>query len=165
MNIFIKKAENIEDFKTVEILAKEIWNEHYISIISKEQIDYMLKNFQSEEAIKIQIEEKFIYFLVKYENEYAGYCAVKLETDGIFLSKLYIMEKYRGKGLSKKLLKHILESFSEKKPFRIHLTVNKYNLNSIAAYKKMGYEIFNECKVDIGNGYIMDDYEMQCFYQ
>lgn len=164
MSTFIKKAENIKDFKIIEALAREIWNEHYIYIISKEQIEYMLKKFQTAEAVKAQTEENYIYFLVTYENEYAGYCAIKPETDGIFLSKLYIMQKYRGNGLSKKLLDYILEVFLEKKPFRIHLTVNKHNVNSIAAYKKMGYKIFNECKFDIGNGYVMDDYEMQRFY-
>ena len=27
----------------------------------------------------------------------------------------------------------------------------------------MGFEVFNECANDIGNGFIMDDYEMECF--
>ena len=57
MNIIIKKAEKTEHYKTIEILADEIWNECYISITSKEQIEYMLKNFQSENTIKEQSEK------------------------------------------------------------------------------------------------------------
>ena len=56
MNIIIKKAEKTEHYKIIEILADEIWNECYISIISKEQIEYMLRNFQSENTVKEQSE-------------------------------------------------------------------------------------------------------------
>ena len=50
--------------------------------------------------------------------------------------------------------------FLSEKRLRVHLTVNKHNANSIAVYKKMGFEVFNECENDIGNGFIMDDFEM-----
>ena len=164
MNIIIKKAENPEHFKIIELLAKEIWNECYISIIGKEQIEYMLENFQSEAVMKEQTENGYLYFFIEYNGEYAGYCSIKPEDDGFFLSKFYMKKEFRGMGLAKKLLDHVLEIFSSKKPLRVHLTVNKHNADSIAVYKKMGFEIFNECVNDIGNGFVMDDFEMERFY-
>ena len=165
MNTIIKKAEKSEHYKIIEILADEIWNECYISIISKEQIEYMLKNFQSENTIKEQSEKGSLYFWAEYDGEYAGYCCIVPENDGVFLSKFYIKKEFRGKGIAKKLLRYALEPFLSQKPLRIHLTVNKYNTNSIAVYKKMGFEIFNECINDIGNGFVMDDFEMECFLE
>ena len=44
----------------------------------------------------------------------------------------------------------------------IWLTVNKYNANTIAAYKKMGFETIGDGVTDIGSGYVMDDYFMEC---
>ncbi len=39
-------------------------------------------------------------------------------------------------------------------------TVNKYNDRSINAYKRMGFAVVEEAVVDIGGGFIMDDYKM-----
>ena len=36
------------------------------------------------------------------------------------------------------------------------LTVNRFNENSIAAYKKMGFEVIREQAADIGNDYVME---------
>ena len=44
---------------------------------------------------------------------------------------------------------------------KIRLTVNKHNDNSIAAYKKMGFETIDSVKTDIGGGYYMDDFVME----
>lgn len=164
MNVIIKKAEKPEHYKIIEILAKDIWNECYSSIISKEQIKYMLDNFQSESVIKEQSENNYLYFFAEYNGSYAGYCCIKPENNEIFLSKFYMKKEFRGKGIAKKLFNHALEPFLHQKPLRVHLTVNKYNKGSIAVYKKMGFEIFNECVNDIGNGFVMDDFEMQRFY-
>ena len=40
------------------------------------------------------------------------------------------------------------------------LHVNKYNTNSILAYKKMGFENTESSITDIGKGFVMDDYLM-----
>ena len=165
MNIVITKAEKPKHYKIIEMLADEIWNECYISIITKEQIEYMLKNFQSEKIVKDQSENGYLYFLAEYNNEYAGYCCIVPEKDGVFLSKFYIKKEFRGKGIAKKLLKYALGPFFSENPLRVHLTVNKYNANSIAVYKKIGFEVFNECVNDIGNGFVMDDFEMEVFLQ
>ena len=165
MNIVIKKSETPEHYKIIGALADEIWNECYISIISKEQIEYMVKNFQSESIIKEQSENGYLYFIAEYDGTYAGYCCIVPEDNSVFLSKFYIKKEFRGMGIAKKLLKYALKPFSSQELLRVHLTVNKYNTNSIAVYKKMGFEIFNECVNDIGNGFVMDDFEMECFLQ
>ena len=43
----------------------------------------------------------------------------------------------------------------------IYLTVNKYNINSIMAYQKIGFIKTEELFIDIGNGYVMDDFRME----
>ena len=64
------RMADIEQIKTdqhiVEIvdLATEIWNEYYVALTSKEQVDYMLEKFQSVNAIKSQIEEGWKYHLL-----------------------------------------------------------------------------------------------------
>ena len=43
----------------------------------------------------------------------------------------------------------------------ISLTVNKYNEASIKAYEKMGFKKVKDIVIDIGNGFVMDDYLME----
>ena len=50
------KTDN--QIKQLSILASEIWHEYWVCILSKGQIDYMLKKFQSKEAIDDQIKNQ-----------------------------------------------------------------------------------------------------------
>ncbi len=43
----------------------------------------------------------------------------------------------------------------------LYLQVNKYNHGSVAAYLRTGFAIARTVKVDIGNGFFMDDYVME----
>ena len=57
-------CENEQQLIQLAETAKEIWNEYFISIITQEQIDYMVEKFQSYPALKKAInEEHYTYFL------------------------------------------------------------------------------------------------------
>ena len=43
---------------------------------------------------------------------------------------------------------------------KIRLHVNKYNTNSILVYEKMGFVNTDSIITEIGEGFVMDDYEM-----
>ena len=77
------------------------------------------------------------------------------------ISKIYVDIDYRGLSLGTKLLEFTIKK-AKKESFRtIWLTVNKYNTNSIKWYEKKGFKIKKEIVMDIGNGYIMDDYLLE----
>ena len=80
---------------------------------------------------------------------------------GIFLSKFYVRNTLRGKGLGKAMLDTIYKFTAEHNLNRIWLTCNKYNSKSLNIYKKLGFEIVSEIVTDIGNGYVMDDYILE----
>jgi ribosomal protein S18 acetylase RimI-like enzyme len=42
----------------------------------------------------------------------------------------------------------------------LYLQVNKGNTASIAFYRRAGFEVTDSVKVDIGHGYVMDDFVM-----
>ena len=160
-----KHAEKLES-KAVAIarLANEIWREHYAPIIGTEQVDYMLAKFQSAEQIREDIKRNdYIYFTAKYikSGEIIGYCASQPKEDYLLLSKLYIRKDYRGKGVARSFLDEVIALCLEYRFDKIRLTVNKYNENSITAYKKMGFETIDSIKTDIGNGFFMDDFVME----
>jgi len=154
------EVETDEQINTLCNLAKEIWNEYSICFMSQEQIDYMLEKFQSEQAVKGQINfQKYKYYFLEEDGENIGYFAVQLKKDELFLSKAYVLKEYRGKGYFKKAFNNAITKLAvELELPKITLTVNKYNLPSVCVYENMGFRRVDSVETDIGNGYIMDDY-------
>jgi len=152
-----------EDISTVQQLAREIWEEHYLPIIGQQQIDYMLDLFYSTEKIQKELEEGVYWEILYLENEAIGYLVCEVEEENIQLSKLYLKSKVRGKGLGKFLIDRSKEIAKENNKNSIRLNVNKNNTQSIAFYERVGFLKVEEGVFDIGNGYFMDDfiYEMK----
>lgn len=157
----IIKVENDRLIEKVAKLADNIWREHYSSIISKEQIDYMLANFQSESAIRNQIsKENYRYYLMENDEELVGYFAVVVEEADLFLSKLYVAKENRHKGYAGGALDFLKQLAKESNLKNIYLTVNRNNVSSITAYGKMGFKNAGEINQNIGDGFKMEDYKM-----
>lgn len=157
----LKKASTKEDADLLHALAREIWEEHYTSIIGAEQVEYMLTNLQSAEKIYQDLQNGLNYFLIQQDGDWAGYTGFQLQPDHLFLSKLYIKSEFRQHGLGKSTFSEIQKIAKENQLAKIQLTVNKYNNKSIAAYQKMGFVTIKEQVADIGGGYVMDDYVME----
>jgi len=145
----------------VESLAKEIWTEHYVPLIGKEQVHYMLGRFQSTQAISEQIQRGFLYFLIEEDNQFIGYIGVQQKGNELFLSKIYIKSSHRGRGYGKKTIQFTEKLAKEKGARKIVLTVNKNNMNTIRAYERMGFKNLGSIIQEIGDGFIMDDYKME----
>ncbi|MDY6902817.1 MAG: GNAT family N-acetyltransferase [Cyanobacteriota bacterium] len=158
MAVEFKIVDNPEAISQVAKLAREIWNQHYLPVIGKAQVDYMLETIQSEDAIKQQINEGYQYYLIYNDQVESGYFSVIDKGEKLFLSKLYLLDSCRGKGIGKQAIDFIKSSFDN--PI-IQLTVNKNNSDSIVFYKKIGFEIVDDVVMDIGNAFVMDDYVME----
>jgi GNAT superfamily N-acetyltransferase len=146
----------------VALLAREIWSEHYPDIITQAQIDYMLARLQSAAAIAEQLADRYEYFLLSCGAEVLGYAAVKaeLETRRLFISKLYLRKSARGQGLGRMALQQLAQLARQRDLPTLWLTVNKRN-SALAAYLRVGFVISREVITDIGDGYVMDDYQLE----
>ena len=63
--IQLKKEEN--DIKEMSLLATSIIREYYDPLLGKEQNDYMINLFQSEEGIKMQLNDGYNYYFIKFK--------------------------------------------------------------------------------------------------
>jgi diamine N-acetyltransferase len=146
----------------VEALAREIWYEHYVPLIGREQVDYMVVKFQSAAAIVGQIEAGFEYFLVRYEHAPVGYFAIQAQTQegGVFISKFYLHGSCRGRGTGRRCMEFIEQLASGRGLVLLWLTVNKAN-PSVKAYQRLGFRIAAEIEIDIGSGFAMNDFRME----
>ncbi len=142
-------------------LADEVWREHYLPILGLVQVEYMLDKFQSKRAITSQIEEGYLYYLLKSPAGWVGYLGLVVREDELFLSKLYIVRRHRGKGFGRQSIDFIETMAKTRGLPKISLLVNKHNASSLEAYRKFGFSLVNSVIQDIGNGFVMDDYLME----
>lgn len=143
-------------------IARDIWTEYYPPIIGIDQVEYMLENYHSKDAITIEItRDNYAYYLIKDKNRIIGYIGIQLKGDYLFLSKIYILSSERGNGVGKASMNFIKDLAQKNKMNKISLTVNKNNTESIAAYYRLGFIKTGDICVDIGGGYEMDDIQME----
>ncbi len=160
--LFFHPVKTEGDIQTLAALAKEIWQQHFTPIIGADQVAYMVDKFQSVPALRAQLEEGYRYFLFWYEGEFVGFTGIHaLEDQSLFLSKLYLLQRMRGKGIARKAFDFLIDICKAESLDRIWLTCNRYNTDTIAVYRHMGFVTVKEQKADIGNGFYMDDYIME----
>jgi len=143
-------------------LAHEIWYEYYVPLIGRAQVDYMVSKFQSSGAMAQQLRDGYEYFLTERDGQSIGYCAVQAQPaqQSLFLSKLYLLRDARGAGTGRVCMEFI-EQLARRRGLRLlWLTVNKGN-PAVKAYERLGFRIAANLVMDIGAGFVMDDYRME----
>jgi ribosomal protein S18 acetylase RimI-like enzyme len=151
------------DLPAIARLAGVIWHAHYPGIISTEQIDYMLAKMYSLETLREEIRLRAIrYERLLVGEEFAGFASHgPTEQPKLFkLHKIYLHPAWHGRGLGSLLLRHCEREACKLGADRLVLTVNKRNSKAIAAYQRNGFSITDSVVVNIGGGFVLDDYVM-----
>jgi GNAT superfamily N-acetyltransferase len=160
--IRFEPANSPQQLAVIAELAHEIWYEYYVPLIGRAQVDYMVSKFQSSAAMAQQIAEGYEYFLTEREGRSIGYCAVQAQpqSQSLFLSKLYLLRDTRGAGTGRVCMEFI-ERLARRRGLKLlWLTVNKGN-PAVKAYERLGFRIAADLVMDIGGGFVMDDYRME----
>lgn len=154
------KCETDHKLRRTAEMADDIWHECFEGIISDEQIDYMVDNFQSYAAIKKQVASQgYEYYNFVLDGTRIGYFALAEQKDGtLMLSKLYMYKEYRGNGYASQAFEFIKENARQRGCTQVWLTVNRHNYGAIKVYEAFGMKRLREQVADIGNGFVMDDY-------
>ena len=149
------------DIPLIRDLSFKIWPVTYGTILSKDQLDYMLGLLYSEKKLKEDM-EKGIEFLLLYDGVQAiGFAAIGLEEPKVYkLHKIYVLPSYQGKGAGKFILNELIIAIQRKGATTLLLNVNRHN-PARGFYEKLGFTVIREEDVDIGNGYFMNDYVME----
>lgn len=160
--IEIIKADTATDFKIIEKLANEILHEVYDPIIPAEHTDFFLKKYQSENAIKHQIEiENFSYFLLSFDTKSVGYLGIQQLNEKLILSKLYILASFRGLKIGKTALEYVNRFAADNGLEKIELIVNRKNQHTIEIYLNSGFKIVESIVSAFPNGHSIEDYKME----
>jgi GNAT superfamily N-acetyltransferase len=157
MNISFRKA-NESDADVIGQLGHKIWHEHYPDIISVEQIDFMLADRYSKNAIIHGMKNGEIFYLAYAGDVPVALADIELKGDHYFLHKFYVdVASHRG-GIGSEFFNYILQQIDAAKPIR--LQVNRQNYKAINFYFKKDFVIELVGDFDIGGGFFMNDFVM-----
>ena len=105
----------------------------------------MLGMFQTEQAIKEQLENGYKYFFVCENNRNIGFLAFYPKGNSLYLSKFYLYKSERGKGYAHKMMEFVIYNAKELNLTGVELNVNKQN-SACCAYERLGFKIIRSEK-------------------
>ena len=156
----IRKA-TVDDIPLIRELCFKVWPQTYASIVSQEQIDYMLDKMYSSPSLQKQMDTGSEFILVYDENEPVGFASYFEKAPSVFkLDKIYVLLSQQGKGTGKFVIGYIVNEIKQRGATSLQLQVNRHN-KAKDFYEKMGFVVIDEKDFDIGQGFFMNDFVME----
>jgi ribosomal protein S18 acetylase RimI-like enzyme len=162
MDSYFIQTASVDDVELIQDIAARVWPQTYSSIISSDQINYMLEMMYSAASLREQMTEKRCEFIIISSTERSfGFASFSSVNNEVFrLHKLYVDIAAQGLGLGKMLLEEVERRCGERGGEILELNVNKFN-KAKNFYEKNGFTLYREEVIDIGNGFVMDDFVMR----
>ncbi|MHA6696205.1 GNAT family N-acetyltransferase [Chryseobacterium sp. A301] len=158
------RKANLNDIALIQELAHESWQTAYKSILSEEQIHYMLETMYSESVLTSQLVAKnYCYYLVLRKDKVpVGFLGFEHHYEPLTtkLHRIYLLPSMQGKGYGSRSLEFLKDRTKKHNDSRIVLNVNKNNVAK-EYYQRNGFQVYEEGVYDIGSGFVMDDYLME----
>jgi len=144
-------------------LAEKIWPSAYGTILSKEQLSYMLNWMYSIETLEKSF-DKGNEFYCAFDNDLPlGFLELEFlseEASSVKLQKIYVLPSEQNKGIGKIFLQLALLRAKNRGARNVILQVNRAN-KAVQFYLKNNFCIISEEDFPIGNDYYMNDYVME----
>ena len=151
----IIKAE-ASDYELIQSLAYSIWPSWYASIISLDQIEFMLRVLYSPEALMAQESSGQHLYLAMENGNPIGFTGLTRHPEAkLKIDKLYLTESARGKGFGFRMIEFAENEAKKANSNRIFLNVNRFN-DSFDFYKKVGFEVTEILDIPFGPFWLND---------
>jgi ribosomal protein S18 acetylase RimI-like enzyme len=157
------KPVRTADVEAIAALAQEIWQSAYAGMISQPQIDYMLaQRYNAARLCEELATPGYWWDQAFFDGVRVGFAASYLTgiPGEIKLDKVYVHPSQQRSGIGGALIDSAMAHGREAGCNTLILAVNKQNAKAIAAYEKRGFAVRDAVRVDIGGGFVMDDFIM-----
>ena len=164
MKIEFIELVTVESLEILRSVAFKVWPQTFASILSHDQIDYMMDMMYSPEVLQRELAAGMHFEIIYINSEPSGYIAYSRydKNPGTAkLHKVYLLPGVHSLGIGQQMLDHAQEQCRKLGFDNILLTVNKHNQRAIKAYKRNGFIVTDAVNTPIGSGFFMDDYIMQ----
>ena len=159
---FIRMTADEKDIRSIQNLALVTFPATYSSIISAEQIDFMMDMMYSETVLRRELEGGVTFLMLLADGTPAGFVSFgKQDDEGLFhLHKIYLLPEFQGLGYGREMFLKAEREMRSKRGKGFERNVNRHN-KALDFYKKMGMSIDRSGDFDIGGGFYMNDYIMR----
>lgn len=154
---------NAGDAERLAEMSLAIWRRHYFpEILSLAAIEHLWQRSYRPQALREQMFAGSVFRWIEHDETALGFLAYRHEpeADRLWLSKLYVLPEYHGRGIGGCALAEVRRAAVALGVREIRLYVFKRNERAICAYRRAGYEIAGEDYADAGGGFHYDDYVM-----
>lgn len=161
--MFRVSQASLNDIPIIQEIAQKTWPEVYGAILSDRQFEYMMNLMYSEESLQNQFKNQHLFYLAFQENSCLGFvsCENNYHNSKVTrIHKIYILPQAQGKGIGAMLMDTVVALAKDNQSEMLSLNVNKYN-KALNFYLKIGFTIATQEDIEIGNGYLMEDYRME----
>jgi ribosomal protein S18 acetylase RimI-like enzyme len=151
------------DLPLIRQLAEQTFHSTYLPLQPKEKVDYLFDLMYSPSSLADQMKNGQRFILVKDEAGYQGYASYEInckKTGVTKIHKIYILPTAQGKGVGKALINCVAKIAIQNKNQTLSLNVYRQN-PAINFYEKIGFKKVEEVDINVGHGFIMNDYVME----
>lgn len=172
--MFTYRRATTDDIELVRSIAKVAFPATYSTIISAEQIDYMMEWMYSAEKLQQEISGNITYLLAEVDGRTVGYlsfgpdegaaAALSAAAPGqgrlFHLHKIYLLPEAQGGGNGKRLFMAGEREMRLAGATAFELNVNRGN-PALGFYRHLGMQLSRSGDFDIGGGFFMNDHIMR----
>ncbi len=138
-----------QDFDGLYGFMRPIWHEVYGKILPREQIDFLLDKYFSQQGLNAYRAQGYEYFRI----DDVGVLVVQERDTELYLDKLYLLPTARGKGYPEQVFAELLKRGKD-----ILLNVNQGNERAVKCYQKNGFTLEKTVDIELGGGMVNQDY-------
>ena len=136
-------ATDVEDiFGLIQALAEYEKLSHTVTGNSQDLRKDLFGDSPCAEAIVAVVEGKIVGFGLFFQN-YSTF----LTKPGIYLEDLFVLPKYRRRGIAKGILKYLVDLAIARDAGRLEWSVLDWNQDAIAFYEKIGAQILPDWRI------------------
>lgn len=155
------RTASLQDIDLIRSLAFNIWPQTYQDILTADQMEYMLSMMYSKQALQLQMNEGHTFLIASNAGVPIGFASYSNTEPGVFkLHKIYILPRQQGKGIGKELVGFVEKQVAALGAHSLVLNVNRNNKAKLF-YERIGFSVKAIEDIDIGDGYLMNDYVME----
>ena len=164
----LRSATGRQDLELIHRLAHRIWGPTYKDYLDPLQIETMLADMYSVEALGRQLASGITFTIWEMDGLPAGFVGFGKRpflmsenepTPVMRIEKLYILPAAQGFGGGRLLVQHVEATALSQGIITIELNVNRHNPAHLF-YRRQGFIIVQEVDIPYGN-FLLNDYIMQ----
>lgn len=153
MEVIIRQWR-MDDLPSVQRITWDTWLAAYSEFIPENDLQTYFDSHYTMEALSELFHSVLVNgFVSEIDGSVVGYARTQLnnEENRFYISSLYVLPQYQGKGIGMKLLRAAEECANAHHLGTVWLGVMVQNVGALTWYKKIGFQFVEEAPFTMGN--------------